>query len=185
MYGRCIGGPAARIISPLPRYRIPVPVLAGITDRVHCLCESRTRLSAQPGPSSSAVVIIFSYWSRPSGFHVCSMFARMSRYHAVAPCGCRKPCHPMRPGNIHGSARRGGPSAEYAYRSFLRMDGRARQAGSAAAPGAADAGCSVYRPGGQYPCPDLLIFIVYMSATMVAGFPANSACRYEHAPLAA
>ncbi len=29
------------------------------------------------------------HWSRPSGFHVCSMFARMSRYHAVAPVSGR------------------------------------------------------------------------------------------------
>jgi len=29
------------------------------------------------------------HWSRPPGFHVCSMFARMSRYHAVAPVSGR------------------------------------------------------------------------------------------------
>jgi hypothetical protein len=35
VYDRYIGGPSARIISPLPRYRTPAPVLAEITDRLH------------------------------------------------------------------------------------------------------------------------------------------------------
>ena len=43
----------------------------------------------------------------------------------------------------------------------------------------------LYRPEDQNHCPDLLIFIAYMSATLAAGFPDNSACRNERAPLAA
>jgi hypothetical protein len=89
VYGRYIGGPAARIISPLPRYRIPVPALVEITDRVHRPCKFRPGSPLSRPPSSSAVVIIFPHWSRPPGFHVCSMFARMPRYHAVAPVSGR------------------------------------------------------------------------------------------------
>jgi hypothetical protein len=71
-----------------PRCRIPVRHCGN-----HGSCpppgESWIQLSAQSEPSSSAVVIIYPYWSRPPGFGVCSVFARMSRYHAVAPVSKR------------------------------------------------------------------------------------------------
>lgn len=51
VYGRNVGGPAARIISRFRANRLPVPVLVEITDRVHRPCEFRIRLSAQPEPS--------------------------------------------------------------------------------------------------------------------------------------
>jgi hypothetical protein len=47
VYGRYIGRPPARTISPVLRYRVPRPVLAEITDRVHRPCESRTGLCAR------------------------------------------------------------------------------------------------------------------------------------------
>src|SRR5205807_5129514 len=50
-----------------PPMRVPDPALRSAGTFVKC------------------VVIIFPHWSRPSGFHVRSMFARMSRYHPVAP----------------------------------------------------------------------------------------------------
>jgi hypothetical protein len=37
-----------------------------------------------PETSYAVVVMILPYWSRPYGFRVCSMFARMSRYGPVA-----------------------------------------------------------------------------------------------------
>jgi len=54
----------------------------------------------------------------------------------TAACGCRKPCHLVRPGCIHGSGRRAGPGAERAYGSVPQADVPARRAGSGAATGA-------------------------------------------------
>jgi hypothetical protein len=59
-----------------------------------------------------------------------------------AACGCQISCHPMRPGNTRGSGRRAGPCGEPGHSRPERVDADARQAGSAAAPGAADAGYS-------------------------------------------
>jgi hypothetical protein len=57
-------------------------------------------------------------------------------------CGCRKPCHLMRPGNIHGSGRRAGPAAEPGRLRPERVDADARQAAPAAVPGAAGESCN-------------------------------------------
>ncbi len=58
------------------------PVLVEITDRVHPPMRVPDPTLRLAGIHQVQVVIIFPQWSRPPGFHVCSMFARMSRYHA-------------------------------------------------------------------------------------------------------
>ena len=54
--------------------------------------------------------------------------------HKVPACGCRKVCHPMRPGRIRGSGRRAGPAAAPGYSCLELVDARVRQAGSAPVP---------------------------------------------------
>jgi hypothetical protein len=56
-------------------------------------------------------------------------------------CGCRIPCHLMRPGSIRGSGRRAGPAAGPGYLRLRRADSGVRRAGSGAAPCAADGCC--------------------------------------------
>ena len=86
-----------------------------------------------------------------AGYIVKQKDGRRNRYQIQAhlplpePCGCRKPCHLMRPGHIRGSVRRADPCAGCAYWSFLWVGGRARRAGSAAAPGAAGGCCRARR----------------------------------------
>ena len=46
------------------------------------------------------------------------------------PSGCRKFCHPMRPGHIRGSGRRAGPGAELRGSGLRSRDVRRRRAGS-------------------------------------------------------
>jgi hypothetical protein len=89
VYGRCIGGPAARIISCFVRCWIPAPVPAEITDRVQRQCGSRTAAFCSAGTFVRHGDGRLPHWSRPSGFRVCSVFARMSRYRAVAPVSGR------------------------------------------------------------------------------------------------
>jgi hypothetical protein len=57
-------------------------------------------------------------------------------------CGCRKPCHPMRPGYIRGSDRRADPAGEPARWCPEQVDADARQAGFAAVTGVAGESCS-------------------------------------------
>ena len=60
-------------------------------------------------------------------------------------CGCRKSCHPMQPGRIHGSGRRAALAAAPGYSCLSWADASVQQAGSAAASCAGDGSCGDLR----------------------------------------
>ena len=67
---------------------------------------------------------------------------RVCLVNGTITCGCRKLCHPMRPGNTRGSGHRAGPGAEPGRSRLTQVDGDARKAVSVAVRGAHGANCS-------------------------------------------